>query len=62
LEHEDEHLGYVIDQVPLPGFLLRPPAVFTVKVAHSPMRVIAFGDFGEPGESETKTADAMIAY
>jgi tartrate-resistant acid phosphatase type 5 len=62
LERADEELSYEIAQIQLPAFALRPPPPFRVSTPDSHIRVLAFGDYGEPGEAETKTADAMAAY
>ena len=38
-----------------------PPPVFTVQ-ARTPIRALAFGDFGEGNEPQRRTAAAMVAY
>ena len=44
----------------LPAFLRTPPPVFAVKPADAPVRVLAFGDFGN-GSPEQKTVASTIA-
>lgn len=44
----------------LPAFLRTPPPVFEVKPAGAPVRVLAFGDFGN-GSAEQKTVASTIA-
>jgi hypothetical protein len=44
----------------LPAFLRTPPPVFSVKAADAPVRVLAFGDFGN-GSLEQKTVAQTIA-
>ncbi len=46
----------------LPTFLQQPPAVFSVTAAESPVRVLAFGDFGDGSEAQRQVAAAMHAY
>jgi tartrate-resistant acid phosphatase type 5 len=44
----------------IPAFLRTPPPAFTVKAADAPVRVLAFGDFGN-GSSEQKMVARTIA-
>jgi hypothetical protein len=46
----------------LPTFFQRPPALFSVKPAAQPIRVLAFGDFGDGGEPQKRVAAAMLRY
>jgi hypothetical protein len=46
----------------LPTFFQRPPPVFAVKPAAEPIRVLAFGDFGDGGEPQKRVAAAMLRY
>ncbi len=45
----------------LPDFLAQPPAVFSVTTKPA-IRVLAFGDFGEPGQRQTDSARAAADY
>lgn len=38
------------------------PATFSLKVADQPIRVLAFGDFGDGGSGQRKVAAAMLQY
>lgn len=46
----------------LPGFLRVPPPIFSVKPQGSPIRVLAFGDFGVGNENQKQVAGAMGQY
>ena len=46
----------------LPTFFQTPPALFSVKPAASPIRVLAFGDFGDGGDPQKRVAAAMLRY
>jgi tartrate-resistant acid phosphatase type 5 len=46
----------------LPTFLQQPPPVFSVISADSPVRVLAFGDFGDGSQAQRQVAAAMRAY
>ncbi|MBI3695291.1 MAG: metallophosphoesterase [Acidobacteria bacterium] len=46
----------------LPAFMLAPPPAFSVKPAGQPVRVLAFGDYGQGTEAQKLTAAAMLAY
>jgi hypothetical protein len=44
----------------LPTFFQVPPAAFTLKAAGQPVRVLAFGDYGDGGEPQKRVAAAML--
>ena len=46
----------------LPTFFQTPPALFSLKPAPMPIRVLAFGDFGDGGEAQKRVAAAMLRY
>ncbi len=46
----------------LPGFMQTPPPVFAVKPGGEPIRVLAFGDFGQGTAFQKTTAAAMLAF
>jgi tartrate-resistant acid phosphatase type 5 len=58
LEAEEERWISVVNGTMLPGFLRKPPDLFSVKKAGA-MRVLAFGDFGDGSEAQRTTALAM---
>ena len=46
----------------LPAFLRTPPPVFSVKPAEAPVRVLAFGDFGNGSAEQKAVASTIAAY
>ena len=46
----------------LPAFLRTPPPVFSVKPADAPVRVLAFGDFGNGSPEQKAVASTIAAY
>jgi tartrate-resistant acid phosphatase type 5 len=46
----------------LPTFFQKPPALFTLKAAEQPVRVLAFGDYGDGGAAQKRVAGAMQSY
>ena len=46
----------------LPTFFQKPPALFTVKPAEQPVRVLAFGDYGDGSAAQKQVAGAMLRY
>lgn len=46
----------------LPAFLQEPPPVFEAVAPKPSVRILAFGDFGEPGPAQRKVAAAAAAY
>ncbi len=60
LEHERRVLLH--KGVALPGFMRVAPPVFSVKPSHRPIRVLAFGDFGQGTVQQQAVAAAMLRY
>jgi len=58
LEAEEERWISVVNGTMLPGFLRKPPEVFSVKQGDA-IRVLAFGDFGDGSDAQKATALAM---
>lgn len=46
----------------LPAFMQQPPPVFAALPPRSAVRVLAVGDFGEPGVHQREVAAAAVAY
>ena len=46
----------------LPAFMRTPPPVFAAKPADAPVRVLAFGDFGNGSEDQKKVARTIASY
>jgi tartrate-resistant acid phosphatase type 5 len=46
----------------LPSFLSSPPSVFRVKAEDVPVRVLAFGDFGNGSAAQKGTAETIASY
>jgi hypothetical protein len=46
----------------LPSFFHRPPPVFAVKPAAQPIRVLAFGDYGQGTPGQSAAAAAMLRF
>ena len=46
----------------LPAFLRTPPPVFPVKPSDAPVRVLAFGDFGNGSPEQKAVASTIAAY
>ena len=46
----------------LPTFFQKPPALFTLKPAEQPVRVLAFGDYGDGSAAQKQVAGAMLRY
>jgi tartrate-resistant acid phosphatase type 5 len=46
----------------LPTFFQQPPARFSLKPAGLPIRVLAFGDFGDGSDAQKRVAGAMLRY
>lgn len=59
---EHERWVSLVRGVMLPGFMRRPPATFSLKAAGEPVRILAFGDYGNGSEHQKRTAAAMLAY
>lgn len=46
----------------LPTFFQKPPTLFTLKPAEQPVRVLAFGDYGDGSAAQKQVAGAMLRY
>jgi tartrate-resistant acid phosphatase type 5 len=46
----------------LPSFMQAPPPVFALKAESQPIRVLAFGDFGDGSVGQKEVAAAMLRY
>jgi predicted phosphodiesterase len=46
----------------LPESLRQPPPIFTIKPVGEPIRVAAFGDYGDGGRGQKEVAAAMLQY
>jgi hypothetical protein len=46
----------------LPAFMRTPPPAFAVKSADAPVRVLAFGDFGNGSDNQKAVAQAIATY
>jgi hypothetical protein len=46
----------------LPTFFQTPPPIFSVKPAGQPVRVLAFGDYGDGSDAQKRVAGAMLRY
>ena len=44
----------------LPGFMRRPPEVFSVKPADQPIRIVGMGDFGSGTQAQRDVAAAIV--
>ena len=59
---EQERWTSVVRGAMLPTFLQAPPPVFAVKRSARPVRVLAFGDFGDGSDAQRLVAAAMMRY
>jgi hypothetical protein len=62
LAAEHERWATVVRGGLLPTFMQQPPAVFAAAPADRPVRVLAFGDFGDGGAAQKQVAAAMLTY
>jgi tartrate-resistant acid phosphatase type 5 len=62
LGEEQERWATVVRGGLLPTFMQRPPALFAAAPSGWPVRVLAFGDFGDGSESQKQVAASMLAY
>jgi hypothetical protein len=62
LDKEDERWISLLRGTMLPTFLQTPPPLFNVKDATQPIRVLAFGDYGNGSKNQRDVALAMKAY
>jgi hypothetical protein len=59
---EQERWATIVRGGLLPTFFQSPPAMFSVKPAGQPVRVLAFGDYGDGGDAQKRVAAAMLRY
>jgi hypothetical protein len=59
---EQERWATIVRGGLLPTFLQKPPAAFSLKPQGSPVRVLAFGDFGDGSEPQKRVAASMLRY
>jgi hypothetical protein len=62
LVREHERWTTVVRGGLLPTFLQRPPPVFAVAPPQQPVRVVAFGDYGDGSDAQRLVAAAMFRY
>ena len=62
LVREQERWTTVVRGGLLPTFLQTPPPVFAVAPPQQPVRVLAFGDYGDGSETQRLVAAAMLQY
>ena len=62
LAEEHERWTTVVRGGLLPTFMQQPPPVFAAAPAGWPVKVLAFGDFGDGSEAQKQVAAAMLAY
>jgi hypothetical protein len=60
LAKADERLLMIERGAALPGYMRRPPAVFSVKPAAQPIRVVGMGDFGSGTQAQREVAAAIV--
>jgi tartrate-resistant acid phosphatase type 5 len=61
LLREQERAHTLSDGIALPAFMSDPPKVFAAPVAHSTIRLFAFGDWGWPDSGRVGTAQGAVA-
>lgn len=61
LAASDERWLMIQRGAPIPGYMRRAPAVFSVAAAEKPIRVIGMGDFGSGTQSQRDVAAAIVA-
>ncbi len=59
---EQERWTTVVRGGLLPTFFQSPPEMFSVKASGQPIRVLAFGDFGDGSEAQRRVAGSMLQY
>ena len=59
---EQERWATIVRGGLLPTFFQSPPALFTVTPAARPVRVLAFGDYGDGSDAQKRVAAAMLKY
>jgi hypothetical protein len=62
LLREQERWTSIVRGALLPTFFQAPPPVFSVVPATRPVRVLAFGDFGDGSDAQRRVAAAMLRY
>jgi tartrate-resistant acid phosphatase type 5 len=62
LAEEQERWTTVVRGGLLPTFMQQPPQVFAAAPAGWPVRILAFGDFGDGSESQKQVAAAMLHH
>jgi hypothetical protein len=62
LVREQERWTTIVRGGLLPTFLQTPPPVFAVAPPQQPVRVLAFGDFGDGSKAQQLVATAMLRY
>ncbi|MGH9768409.1 MAG: metallophosphoesterase, partial [Blastocatellia bacterium] len=60
LGQEQERWISLVRGTMLPSFLRTPPPLFSLKESGQPVRVLAFGDFGNGSEGQKQVAAAML--
>ena len=62
LAAEQERWATIVRGGLLPTFFQKPPALFSLKPQGLPVRVLAFGDFGDGSDPQKRVAAAMLRY
>jgi len=62
LAREDQRWTSLVRGTTLPGFMQVPPPLFSLKALDQPIRVLAFGDFGNGSIQQKEVAAAMQRY
>jgi HEAT repeats len=62
LAREQERWISLVKGSMLPTFMQVPPPTFTLNAADRPIRVLAFGDFGDGSVAQKQVAAAMLRY
>jgi tartrate-resistant acid phosphatase type 5 len=60
LAKADERLLMIERGAALPGYMRKPPAVFSAKPAGQPIRVVGMGDFGSGAQAQKDVAAAIV--
>jgi len=59
---EDQRWTSLVRGTMLPSFMQAPPPLFSLKATDQPIRVLAFGDFGNGSPEQKEVASAMQRY
>ena len=62
LAGEQERWATVVRGGLLPTFMQQPPPLFAAAPTGWPVRILAFGDFGDGSAAQKQVAEAMLAY